>query len=400
MPASLRRRTLLAGLAVGAMPARLALANAPTDRRLVMVVLRGGLDGLAAVPPWGDPGYRALRRDLALDPPGAVDGVLDLDGRFGLHPALAPIAPLYRSGELVVLQAVASPYRERSHFDGQDVLENGGARVGQLRDGWLNRALAALGRQAPPGLAFGRAVPLMLRGGVAVGSWAPSAFPDADAEFLQQVAALYRPDPLLSRALEQGLRTRAMADGALSGEDPMAGRGAGRIGELLQIAKVAGEMLARADGPRIATLEATGWDTHAQQGTARGPLANRLGDLAEALAQLKQGLGAAWRHSAVLVVSEFGRTVAPNGTGGTDHGTAGAAFLLGGNVRGGRVLADWPGLAPAQLHQGRDLRPTTDLRAVCKGLLVEHLGLDRAALERSVFPDSAAAAPLSGLVRA
>jgi uncharacterized protein (DUF1501 family) len=393
----LSRRSTFAGLAL-AVPASLAFAAAPGDKRFVLVILRGGLDGLAAVPPWADRDYRSARRELALPPPGG-DGVIDLNGTFGLHPALSPLAELYRSGELTVLHAVATPYRERSHFDGQDVLENGGARVAQVRDGWLNRALAALGKQAPQGLAFGRAMPLVLRGSVAVGSWAPSALPDASEEFLTLVAGLYAADPVLGRALEQGMRTRAMAAGALSSEDRMAGRGAGRIGELTQIAKVAGEMLARADGPRIATLEASGWDTHAQQGAERGPLANYLGGLAEAMLQLRRGLGPAWSKTAVVVVSEFGRTVAPNGTSGTDHGTAGAAFLLGGAVKGGRVLADWPGLAPDKLHQGRDLLPTTDLRGLFKALLAEHVGVDGAALDRTVFPDSAAVKPLAGLLR-
>jgi uncharacterized protein (DUF1501 family) len=391
-----RRSMLVAAAAV--VPVRLSLAAAPGDRRFVLVILRGGLDGLAAAPPWAERDYRGARRDLALPPPGG-DGVVDLDGTFGLHPALAPLAPLYRAGELAVLHAVATPYRDRSHFDGQDVLENGGAKVGQLRDGWLNRALVALGKQAPAGLAFGRAVPLVLRGPVAVGSWVPSALPDASEEFLTRVASLYAADPLLARALEQGLRTRAMASGALSEEDRMAGRSAGRIAELTQIAKVAGEMLARADGPRIAALEASGWDTHAQQGTERGPLANYLGGLADAMGQLRQGLGQAWSRTVVLVVSEFGRTVTPNGTGGTDHGTGGAAFLLGGAVKGGRVIADWPGLAPDKLHQGRDLRPTTDLRGVFKTVLGEHLGVDRGALDRAVFPDSVAVKPLNGLLR-
>jgi uncharacterized protein (DUF1501 family) len=391
---------VLGALGIAALPARLAFAAAPGDRLLVVVVLRGGMDGLAAVPPWRNPAYREARRELALPPPGSADGTVDLDGSFGLHPALAPLAELYRAGELAALHAVASPYRERSHFDGQDVLENGGAKVGQARDGWLNRALAALGQRAPAGFAFGRAVPLLLRGPVAVGSWAPSALPDASEEFLVRVAALYKADPVLSRALEQGLRTRAMAAGAMSEEDRMVGRGGGRVGEFLQIAKVAGEMLARADGPRVASLEIGGWDTHAQQGVERGPLANNLGGLADGLLQLRRGLGDAWAKTAVIVVSEFGRTVAPNGTGGTDHGTAGAALLLGGAVKGGRVLADWPGLAAPKLHQGRDLTPTTDLRSVFKGLLAEHLGVDRAALDRTVFPDSAPVKPLAGLVRA
>lgn len=395
----LGRRPLLAGLAAGLVPFRLSLAAAPGDRRLVVVILRGGLDGLAAVAPWGDPSYRAARRGLVLAAPDQADGVIDLDGFFGLNPALAPLGDSWRAGELAVLHAVGSPYRERSHFDAQDVLENGGERVGAQRDGWLNRALRALGRQAPGGLAFSRAVPLLLRGPVPVGSWAPSHLPDANDEFLSRAAQLYKADPLLARALEQGLRTRAMAMDSLGEEDRMAGRGAGRAGELAQLAKVAGEMLARPDGPRVAAMEAGGWDTHAQQGAERGQLANNLGMLAEALLQVKRGLGPAWRQTAIVVVSEFGRTVAPNGTGGSDHGTGGVALLLGGAVKGGRVRADWPGLAPAKLYQGRDLAPTTDLRAVFKGLLLEHLGVDRAALDKTVFPDSGSAAPLRGLMR-
>ncbi len=175
---------------------------------------------------------------------------------------------------------------------------------------------------------------------------------------------------------------------------------AARSNEVSDSAEAAARFLAAADGPRIAVIEASGWDTHANQGAETGQLANRLAGLDAGVAKLRTGLGEAWEDTVVAIVTEFGRTVRVNGTRGTDHGTAGAAILVGGAVRGGRVLADWPGLAPRALHEGRDLRPTTDLRALFKAVLAEHLGLDTGFIDREVFPGSGAARRLDGLIRA
>jgi uncharacterized protein (DUF1501 family) len=398
----LSRRGLLAGLGGAALAAglpRLSLGAADTDRRLVVVILRGALDGLAAVPPHGDPAYRSARGGLALAAPGSADGIVDLDGFFGLNPALAPLADLWRKGELLPVQAVATPYRERSHFDGQDLLENGTATPHGSSSGWLNRAVALLpGARRSTALAVGQAVPLLLRGSAPVASWAPSRLPALDGAFLERVAELYRGDPPFAQALAEAEQAQELARSAL-GADAMAPQGASRAALIRVVAGDAGRLLAAADGPRVAVLEAYGWDTHVGQGTDRGRLAVALGDLAGGLTALAEGSGPAWRDTVVLVVTEFGRTVAMNGTGGSDHGTASVALLLGGAVAGGRVAGRWPGLAPDRLYQGRDLAPTSDLRAVAKAVLIRHLGLPPAAVESAIFPDSAGVTAMPGLLR-
>ncbi|MGE3932241.1 MAG: DUF1501 domain-containing protein [Rhodospirillaceae bacterium] len=405
----LPRRVLirLLGAAAAAAPMTafvpFALANAATDRRLVVVLLRGALDGLAAVPPYADPDYAAVRGALALPAPGAADGALDLDGRYGLHPALAPLHAFYRAQELLVVHAVASPYRSRSHFDGQDLLESGGATPHGRRDGWLNRALGLMGGgDRRLGLAVGNGVPLILRGATPVGSWAPQAMPAADGGFLEQVALLYRGDPVLGPAIGAGIAAQRMTGEVLGGSGPMpSGRPrAGRDPALEAAAEAVGRLLADPRGPRVAALDVGGWDTHAGQGAATGRLAGRLGALAAGIDILKAGLGPAWRQTVVAIVTEFGRTAAPNGTGGTDHGTASVAFLAGGAVAGGRVVARWPGLTPDRLFEGRDLAPTMDMRAVLKGVLTAHLGVGKRETDSVIFPDSAGIRPFEPLLRA
>ena len=383
------------GLLLSACPG-LSFARAATDARLVFVILRGGLDGLAAVPPYGDPDYARQRGSLAMASPGATNGVLDLDGFFGLHPSLSGLHSRFNQNELLVLHAVATPYRERSHFDGQDVLENGGTDAAAFRDGWLNRALAELPRadDTELGIALGTTIPLALRGSARVTSWAPSGMPDVNGDTLARIAMLYEADELLAMRLEQGLAADALAN---HGGMAMARRRGGRQ-SLQPLARAAGNFLAAENGPRIAMLEATGWDTHANQGAATGALANRLQDLDQSLEVLANSLGPVWQDTVVIVATEFGRTVAVNGTRGTDHGTGAAAFLLGGAVNGGQVLSDWPGLAPSQLYQGRDLRPTLDLREVFKGVLRDHFGVAEQQLGTIVFPDSARVPPSAGLM--
>jgi uncharacterized protein (DUF1501 family) len=343
------------------------------------------MDGLSAVPPTGDPGYRGLRGELA------IEQAIELDGSFGLHPALAPIAPWFGEGALMPVHAVATPYRDRSHFDAQDLLENGTPAPHGADSGWLNRALASFrSGPAPQGLAIGQVVPLVLRGDVTVTTWSPSMLPGAEPDLLARLEVMYADDPLFMRSLEEAVATSSMA-----GDGGTAAGGARQ--QAREAVRMAATMLAAADGPRIAVLESTGWDTHANQGADTGRLAAALEGLADTLALFRDSIGSAWRQTALVVVTEFGRTAVPNGTGGTDHGTAGAALVAGGAIAGGRVLADWPGLATGQLHEGRDLRPTLDLRAVLKGLLRDHLGLDEGSLETVVFPDSSAARPLDGL---
>ncbi len=385
------RRSALLGLATACTLGRssLALAAAPTDRRLVVVLLRGALDGMAAVVPYGDPDLAALRPGLVGPGPGQPGGVLDLGGFFGLHPALAGLHGMYADNEMLAVHAVAGPYRTRSHFDAQDCMESGAEH--RLASGWLNRAVAAMPGRPAGALALGVQVPLLLRGSANVGTYAPAASPAPAPELLARIADLMHGDPLLGPAVTEGLHDRGFSATALAGMDQPAAPGPGAFAAL---AGAAGRLMAAADGPRVAAMEAGGWDTHA--GQARR-LEAPLRALDAGLVALRDGLGAAWHQTAVLVMTEFGRTARVNGTGGTDHGTAGVAFVLGGAVAGGRVLADWPGLAAGCLFEDRDLQPTADLRAVAAGLLAGHLGVPAGALA-DVFPGDGLQ-PASGLLR-
>lgn len=375
---------------------RIPFAATNPDARFVLVILRGALDGLAAVPAYGDGNYASKRGALAITAPSQR-----LDGMFALHPAMTNLHQRYRDRELIVFHAVASPYRERSHFDGQDLLESGTAQLKGVRDGWLNRALPALPSSKSRhtdqiAVALAQNVPLVLRGDAAVNSWAPSRLPSTDADTLQRIADLYSTDEYFASRLQS-----ALAADDIAGEGMNMGGGGKRdpLNGFSAITSAAGKFLSASDGPRVAVIEATGWDTHANQGAENGQLANRLGALDQGLDALRTSMGSAWKDTAMLVVTEFGRTVAVNGTGGTDHGTATCSFLTGGAVAGGRVIADWPGLATGNLYQQRDLKPTLDLRSVFKGVLAAHLGASEATLESNVFPDSRGAKPLEGLLR-
>ncbi len=406
-----RRRLLLSGGALAASAAlpNVLFARTGGDSRLVVVILRGALDGLAAVPPYGDPDYAQLHRELAIAAPGAADGALTLDNTFGLHPSFAFLHERYRAGELVVFDAIASPYRDRSHFDGQNVLENGLTKPLGIADGWLNRALAALprgtGRSGERAVAVSQNVPLILRGDVPVISKSPQATPDVDEDLLARLADLYSKDDWFSARLSEAVQTEKLVDADGNPAAAMAGAQAATArpavpDRMSGVARMAATLMRSEGGPEVAVMEANGWDTHANQGGAKGVLAQRLAGLDGALRVLAQELGDLWPQTAVLVVTEFGRTAAMNGTRGTDHGTGGCAFLAGGAVRGGRVIADWPGLSRTALLEGRDLRPTLDLRSVFKAVLDEHMHVDAKTLAARIFPDSSGARPLQGLIRA
>jgi uncharacterized protein (DUF1501 family) len=396
------RRDVLgaAAAAVLVAPARLALARtattaSPDDARLVFVLLRGGLDGLAAVPAIGDADFASARGALAsyATPPLALDGT-----PFALHPSLASLHAIYRRGEAAVIHATGlASYTERSHFDAQQVLESGGERPYALATGWLGRALAAM--TPAGGLALTTAVPLVLRGTDRIDTWAASTLPDPAPDLLGRLEVLYADDGPLREALARARQLRAQgpadampratSDAAMAsgeaGSSTMAGATRPRA-LAATLAHKAGEFLAAPRGPRVAVIEIGGWDTHANQMTPNGALANQLHALDTTLDALRASLGRAWARTVVLVATEFGRTVAANGTLGSDHGTGGAAFVLGGPVKGGRVLTDWPGLGARDRHEGRDLRITTDLRAVTKGLLVDHLRIAARTVEVDVLP--------------
>ena len=383
-----RRRHLLGALAAGTLApwAALSLAatGAPSANRFVFVILRGGLDGLACVPAVGDPEFAPARGPLAQ----FASAPLPLDSTFALHPNLAQLHAMYGRGELAVVHATGLPYRDRSHFDAQQVLESGGARPYEISSGWLGRTLGGNGAK---GLALNTAVPLVLRGPATVDTWAPSNLPDPSADLVARIERMYANDRTLVTALE---RAKALHFDSTMAADMAGGMGGGRAGAFVTLAQRAAEFLAQPTGPQAAVLEVSGWDTHANQGSPNGPLANNLRQLDTGLGALREGLlgaggnGGAWARTVVVVATEFGREVAINGTLGTDHGTGGAAFVLGGAVQGGRVLADWPGLAKKNRYDGRDLRITTDLRSVLKGVLADHLKITERRLGSEVFPGS------------
>ena len=408
----LSRRHLVAGSASlamwGLMPAQ-ASASA-RDARLLTVVLRGGLDGLALASPAADPDLVRLRGSLAIAATGEGAG-LALDGFFVLNPSMPFLHGLYLKREVAIAHAIATPYRERSHFDGQVGLESGLAGVGRADSGWLNRALshmakagAAGGAANPKGLAMGAVVPLVMRGDAPVLSWIPKTFGfPLHASTIHRLMDLYaQTDPGLARAFAEGIEIDKVEASGMAAQSAASvapkPAAAPQFRGFVDAAETAARFMSAADGPRVGVLSYDGWDTHANEGAIKGQLANRLAGLDAALQAFAQGMGPAWKDTVVVVVTEFGRTARVNGTEGTDHGTATAALLLGGAVKGGRMLADWPGLADAALHERRDLRPTRDLRGLLKGVLRDHLGLPAPVLAATVFPGSSAVKPVDGLI--
>ncbi len=386
------RRGLLslgAGLGVTFLAAPVLADPLTARRKLVVIVCRGAMDGLSVSPPVGDTAYAGLRGPIAVPP----DKVLKLDADFGLHPKLTTVYALARSGQARIAPAVAIPERIRSHFEAQDLLESGGARVYDVTTGWLNRALSAASRDGHvTAISVGPEEPMILRGPAAVQSWSPGGRQSADlGRITTTLQDLYRHDALLGPALASGLQTEAAADTLNQGQT-VNGRDARAL------AVTAGRFVASDGGPSIAVLQLDGFDTHANQGAAEGQLANRLKTLDDVVAGLKDGLGPAWSQTVVVTATEFGRTAHVNGTGGTDHGTASTLILAGGALRRGGIVGDWPTLAQARLFEARDLAPTLDVRQVFKGLLQDHMGVDRRALDTRVFPDSRAAAPVPDLV--
>lgn len=380
-----RRGFLRAGLAGGAALAlagpRVLFAQAPSERRFVFILQRGAADGLNTVIPYADPAYATLRGALAIAPADA----LRLDGTFALHPALAQVGRLYTSGQALFVHAVASPYRDRSHFDGQNVLETGGAAPYTLKDGWMNRLVGLLAPRGREAIALAPTVPMALRGAADVTSYSPSALPQPGSDLLAQVERLYAGDAQLHALWAAAMDARSMSGMARNdpNRDPAA------------TGRMAASFLSQPRGARIAMIETQGWDTHSAQNIR---LAAQLRGLDSMVAALKDGLGDAWAQTTVLVATEFGRTAAANGTGGTDHGTASAAMLLGGAVKGGRVIADWPGLGASALHEGRDLKPTLPLDSLIASVCAECFGLDPERAGRALFPEMKKQQALSRLL--
>ncbi|HWD56965.1 MAG TPA: DUF1501 domain-containing protein [Stellaceae bacterium] len=391
------RRDLLA-LAGGAallpvlVPIRVARAEA-APQRLVVVMLRGAVDGLNVVVPHGEAAYYESRPTIAIQKPGAENGALALDGRFGLHPALAALMPLWNEKKLAFIHAAGSPDPSRSHFDAQQFIENGTPGRATTSDGWLNRTLAALpGARTPTdALSVGPTLPFILRGKVAVANLplGPNAAQPMAIDRPEVASAfdkLYAGSDRQSQAYRQGreARTQLVADMA-SDEQKMADNGAPPANTLPATAGRLAGLMGRDRHIRLAFASLGGWDTHVNQGSHDGQLANRLKPLGDGLAALVAGLAQDWDDTVVVVISEFGRTVHENGNRGTDHGHGTAIWVMGGRVNGGKVYGDWPGLAAAQLYQGRDLAVTTDYRHVLAMLLGRHLRLPDAAMA-AIFP--------------
>ncbi|WP_029912408.1 DUF1501 domain-containing protein [Caulobacter sp. UNC358MFTsu5.1] len=410
-----------------------AADGAMAKRKMVVIICRGGMDGLTVSPPVGDPDYAALRGDVAVTP----DKALKLDGTFGLHPALESVHALALKGQARIAPAIASPDRARSHFEAQDVLETGAAQVYGVNTGWLNRTLEVMGPSKVEALSVGATAPLILRGKVQAASWSPGKGVDETARLPTLLQDLYKADPMMGRAFARGLETEAMAQQAMtalnpaptpvsadaasmapkamwqnavntstatpqgmappamaSGPQAIAAQRQGREAAR-QLGSTLAGFMTQPGGPRIAAISLDGWDTHAGQ---VGQLNTRLSYLDAVLDGLNTGLGAEWSNTVVVAATEFGRTARVNGTGGTDHGTGSTALVLGGGLKTGGIIGDWPTLKQEALFENRDVRPTLDMRGLFKGVLAEHMGVDRAALESKVFPDSADAKTVTGLV--
>lgn len=391
-----------------------ASEDAQARRKLVVFVCRGAMDGLSVSPPVGDPDYAPLRGEIAIAPFGQPGGALRLDGTFGLHPKLATVHALAMKGEARIAPAAATPDRARSHFEAQDVLESGATAAYAESSGWLNRAMQALGpARRMEALSVGGQAPLILRGKVEAASWSPGGYKDRDSRLPGILADLYAHDPLLGPALASGLETEAMARAAAVPLAPPPA--AARAGQPMAAATPAaypraGQEAARnlgltlanfmtePGGPQIAAMSLDGFDTHANQGAAEGQLANRLGYMDAVIDGLSTGLGPEWRNTVVVAATEFGRTARINGTKGTDHGTGSTALVLGGGLKRGGIIGDWPTLRQASLFENRDTYPALDMRALFKGVLAEQLGVDRRALDTVVFPGSAGVEPVRGIV--
>ncbi len=385
-----RRSLLLAGCAaslISVAPSARAATPQSQGKKIVIIILRGAMDGMAALPKVDDPDIRAHRGAL-IDP-----NAIALSDGFALHSAMPALAAMYKSSEAAFVPAIAGPYRERSHFEAQDLLECGGVKS-VSDDGWLNRAL----QKAPAAysaVSIGPSQPLILRGASThTSSWSPAVLPQASDDTLNRLMELYEGDPVLKASLSAALADNAVA-GAMNGERGMSGGGRGGPAQYTPQLQAAGKFLSQAEGPEIAVVSLEGWDTHAGQNPA---LLQRFTALDAGMKALKETLGETWKKTAVMAISEFGRTVRINGAQGTDHGTGGLAILAGGAIKGGRMYGDWPTLKPSALFENRDLMPAVDARSMFKGLLRDQLGWSASDLDGKVFPDSATAKPMGGFI--
>jgi len=385
------RKTFIRGMCYGgiatfALP-MVRFAQVPGRGKMVFVLLRGGFDGLAALVPIGDPDYANIRGGMAF----RASDIVTLSDEFGLAPGLAPLRQLWDDEELVALHAMAIPYRTRSHFDGQAILETGLARPDGASDGWLNRLLQIMDGERS-GIAVAAGMPRSLSGEHSVTTWSPAELGAVDDAYIERLSLLYRADRDLHGRFEAALQMKDVAPdmGGMSGRAPR--------GQMAPIMSAAAKFLREPGGPNVAALEFSGWDTHANQGMVGGQLDRLLGQLARGVLTFREEMGDEWANTTVVVMTEFGRTARPNGTRGTDHGTAGAGFVIGPNVARSAVISDWPGLAERSLFESRDLRPTLDTRSVLKGVIAGVFDLTASQADR-VFPGSESTRGLYELMR-
>ena len=363
----------------------------PNPHRLIVVFLRGAVDGLSVVVPYQEPTYYTDRPSIAIPQPGQPNGALDLDGKFGLHPALQPLLPLWQQKSLAFVHACGSNDETRSHFDAQDYLESGTPGIKSTRDGWMNRLLGIISDKNPiQAVSVGSTTPRILLGKVAVANLASGRGGNNRMQIDKpQIASafdrLYGNNDAMSRTYREGrlARTELLKD--LEAEMKMANNGAPLPNGFPSDAQKLARLMARDPRIQVSFLAVGGWDTHINQGASQGQLARNLGQLGKGLVALQEGLGAAYNHTSIVVMSEFGRTVKENGNRGTDHGHGNVMWLLGGGINGGKVYGKWAGLDPEQRYQGRDLAITTDFRDVLGTVLTRKLSVEGTKLQQ-IFP--------------
>jgi uncharacterized protein (DUF1501 family) len=363
-----RRRFLKAGaiLSFAALP-ELAFGQAASDNRLLVILLRGGMDGLFAMPPVGDKSLQGLRRNLR------PDGLLKLDGFFALHPALKNVHRMYQEGQALLVHGTSLPYTGRSHFEGQDIMESGIMRPYASASGWLGRALEVSGLSAA--LTMTLPVPLILRGERYVDTYYPTWIREMPKEAYRELMPIWATDPELADFAQQ--LTEATTKPSVS-----MGRLPGAENSIFDLALRAAVRLRKIDGPRVAVLDHVGFDTHSSQ---TGQHADRLRDVDLAIDAFQKAMGPVWKDTLVVTVTEFGRTAAENGSWGTDHGWGTSIFVLGGKLKRGGIVADWPGLKKNSLFEGRDLKSTIDARSLYGHIISTSFNIETDRVKKEVL---------------
>ncbi len=392
------------------LPTSLSLAATPTDKRLIVILLRGGMDGLGLFPPFGDKNYQEMRGKLALSPPEKNNGMMDLDGFFGLHPSAASLIQFWQRQELAISPATATTYRGHSHLHAQRILENGSDTIDGASDGWLNRAVKIMvknkvnDQNIKPIITVNTPqanskTPFIIQGDIAINILELNQIPDNILGFNEKLRLIYKDDLMLAPILAQAIDKRKIIDKILTMDDINSAQSASNIENLSAMAKIAAANLIKDDGAKVAILDISGWDSHYQQGQESGTLARKIAALSSGIDVLYEEMHDIWDKTVIITVSEFGRSVISNDYGGTNNGTAGAMMILGGAVSGQKIIGKWPGLAKNNLYKSRDLMPTIDNRAIFKGILKNHMKISQKDIEESIFPNSKPITPIENLIR-